>query len=272
LREVCVTSENLNLLIGAGQLLFAVLFFLNIDKEYVKKRLPNIRIMSAAIYVLILGGFVFAGYGFYLANRRPKTVEKIVEKQVPVEKVIQQECPSPPPVKPRAAKPVAKNSPLPAQQPAENTKPQEPTQSCPNGICIGGNNSGNPTVINTKIPLPHVFWEPNTVDVDRKQNGHPVTYAKVWTDGLFDSPAFAVICDRPCKGYNFSVNGYNENCWGNLTGEDKVAGFILMAHNPFPSGVKADAGVVSDDDTQVKVLAVKTLSFSDPTRRTCERH
>lgn len=100
-----MTSENLNLLIGLGQLILALLVFLNIDREYVKKHIPNIRIRSTAIYILVIGGFAFSGYGFYLANKRPKVVEKVVEKSVdrivekPVEKIVEKvvpaKCPKP---------------------------------------------------------------------------------------------------------------------------------------------------------------------------------
>lgn len=168
--------------------------------------------------------------------------------------------------------PAAKKLPISVKQdpPKESPPPQEQTQNCPNGICIGGNNSGNPTVINTKLSLPRVYWEPNTVDVNRKQNDHPITYVKVWTDGLFESPAFAVLCDRACKGYDFAVSGYNQNCKGNVTGEDKIAAFVLLAPNPFPSGIKANVGVVSADDTEVKVLGVRTLRFTDPSKSGCQ--
>jgi hypothetical protein len=93
-----MSPENWSLLIGLGQLIFAILLFLNIDKAYVIKRIPNIRFRSAAIYILIVGGFAFSGYGFYLANKRPKEriVEKTIEKPVDriVDKVVQVPCPT----------------------------------------------------------------------------------------------------------------------------------------------------------------------------------
>lgn len=90
-----MTSENLNLLIGAGQLLFALLLFLGIDRKFVVERIPNIRIRSAWLLVLIFGGLAFSGYGFYIANKRPKEITKVVEKPVEkiVEKLITKECP-----------------------------------------------------------------------------------------------------------------------------------------------------------------------------------
>jgi hypothetical protein len=88
-----MTVENINLLIGLGQLVLALLFFLTIDKAYVAKRIPNIRVRSVAIYILILGGLAFSGYGFYLANRRPKVVEKIVVK--PVDRIVEKQIPCP---------------------------------------------------------------------------------------------------------------------------------------------------------------------------------
>ena len=84
-----MTTDNLNLLIGAGQLLLSFLVFWNIDKAYLVKKIPNVRIRATIIYILIAGGFAFSGYGAYLANRRPKEI--IVDKPVDrtVEKVVQ---------------------------------------------------------------------------------------------------------------------------------------------------------------------------------------
>lgn len=65
--------------------------------------------------------FVFTwsalGYDIYASHRAPKVVEKIIEKQVPVEKVVQKECPpnvaptpSTKPTKPQHSKPTVSTS------------------------------------------------------------------------------------------------------------------------------------------------------------------
>jgi len=186
-----VTTENLNLLIGVGQLLLALLVFLNIDKEYVKTRIPSIRIRSAAIYLLIIGGFAFAGYGVYLANKLPK--ERIVEKPIDrvVEKLVPQECPKT--VNKETAtpkKPVVKPEPL-----SRSASSPLPTQNCPNGICNGGNNIGSQSVYNFAPPAANLSFTEEVVaqDVEKSANIH------IKTDKAIPGAVVGVIFSGPFK-------------------------------------------------------------------------
>jgi hypothetical protein len=91
-----------------------------------------------------------SGASFYRLER-PRIVEKIVEK--PVDRVIEKDCP--PPARQQPPEPVIKQQPKKKVAPpltGQSQKPTPPSQSCPNGICIGGENSGDNTVNNFGPP------------------------------------------------------------------------------------------------------------------------
>jgi hypothetical protein len=65
-------AETINILIGAGQLLLAFLLFLGVDKKIVTGKLgANMAAKSWLILLLIIGGWAFSAYSFYLAKTRP---------------------------------------------------------------------------------------------------------------------------------------------------------------------------------------------------------
>jgi hypothetical protein len=98
---------------------------------------------NARLDGLSLGLSVYA----YYRSLRPKIVERIVEKPVEkiVEKIVPTQCPKPStPVKPG----VVPSKPPSAVAPS--------SQNCPNGVCIGGENSGTATVNNFAPPERHL--------------------------------------------------------------------------------------------------------------------
>jgi len=190
-----VTTENINLLIGAGQLLLALLWFLNIDRAYVAKRIPNIRVRSAVIYLLIIGGLAFSGFGFYLANKRPK--ETIVEKPVEkiVEKLVPQECPQTQPVAGSHTKEKPKNLPAPAVPP--NT-----TINAPGGIPIVGNSGtvSNPTVINNGPPPANLsFTEEIISPIPLTGNGEKSMKVHITTDRSIPAAVVGIVFSGPVE-------------------------------------------------------------------------
>jgi hypothetical protein len=77
-----MSGEQVNMLIGTGQLLFAALVFFRIDAKALKRKgsladitfEPKRRITrTKVIALLIAGGFAFSGYGFYRTFATQKT-------------------------------------------------------------------------------------------------------------------------------------------------------------------------------------------------------
>src|SRR2546423_1724050 len=82
-----MSGEQVNILIGIGQLLFAALVFFRIDAKALKRKgsladitfEPKRRITrTKVIALLIAGGFAFSGYGFYrtLAQQKNASGER----------------------------------------------------------------------------------------------------------------------------------------------------------------------------------------------------
>ena len=82
-----MSNEQWGLAIGAGQLILAILLWAGLDMKTIRDKWPSLQQgkfgTSKLILVLLIGGLAFSGYGFYLANRRPKEITKIQEKEVP---------------------------------------------------------------------------------------------------------------------------------------------------------------------------------------------
>jgi hypothetical protein len=89
-----------------------------------------------------------AGAFYYFL--RPRVVERTVEK--PVEKLVPAPCPEP---QAPGVKPTPDTNP-PRKREHAATNPTPSYQSCPNGICIGGENSGTATVNNYGTPDRHL--------------------------------------------------------------------------------------------------------------------
>jgi len=67
-----MSNEQVNILIGAGQLLLAVLLFFGVDATFLRKIMP-INAHPVIIGTLLIGGLVFSGYGFYRTLHKSST-------------------------------------------------------------------------------------------------------------------------------------------------------------------------------------------------------
>ena len=113
----------------------------------------NIRIRAVGIYVLIFGGMVFSGYGFYLANRRPTTVT--VDR--PVDRVVEKQVQIPCTETPKPAKRASKTSAPPLIPPGTTI---EAISNAPDSAAVGIN-TGNLTINpaqNPNLPVTIYDW------------------------------------------------------------------------------------------------------------------
>ena len=91
------------------------------------------------------------------------------------------------------------------QQPA-TPRPNVRAQNCPNGVCIGGDNFGNPTVNNFAPPVPKIIWSQSTVSPLPKaalpgvppKPTRPEIEVSIELQGSFVNPAFTFLCSVPC--------------------------------------------------------------------------
>jgi hypothetical protein len=111
-----------------------------------------------ALVVALLSVGLSAGAFYYFF--RPRLVQKIVEK--PIDRTVpcpQQETQMKPlsPAKPPRSSERQKAN-VPTTTSTAPQQPPQPSQSCPNGICIAGDNSGTATVNNFGPPPIHLDW------------------------------------------------------------------------------------------------------------------
>jgi len=75
-----MSSDRVNILIGIGQLVFALLVFLGMDAAWFRRMIPIDR--DRLILIFLMGGFAFSGYGLYRTFTtqavRPENVEPLV--------------------------------------------------------------------------------------------------------------------------------------------------------------------------------------------------
>jgi len=214
----------------------------------------------ATMLSLVAISLWLSGAAFY-KSRHPKIVERFVEK--PVDRIVPGDCPKgdshPATGKDKKPKPTAEPKTPPI---SEVPKPQPPSQNCPNGICIGGENSGNPTVNNFGPLVPDVTWSlenkaphPNAKDSD--------VCVKISINRTFMDPKFAVVCDRPCKGvWGDSVSphgGAFDSGPATIPDRPEVAAFVVNSPNPMPVENSYLGCVESTDNNPVRIVDVKTL-------------
>jgi hypothetical protein len=148
-----------------------------------------------------------------------------------------------------------------------------PAQSCPNGICIGGDNSGSAIVNNNYGPdPPHLKW--NLMDEPPYQAVNPQVWVHISIDRDFLNPKFAVICDRPCKTVLVRFNAGNTGGFAggfvgarnaSIPGGPNIAAAVVDGPNPMPMGTGVDVCVESGDKEPPKIVAVKTLTIKPST-------
>jgi hypothetical protein len=164
----------------------------------------------------------------------------------PVQKQPVQSQPEHKPTQPSTddAKPIA-----PAKPPSRSvglvTNPKQvPTpkaQDCSDnkGICIGGDNNGSATVIQS-TPEVMLQWE-HFEDPNQAQGAkHPFKVVRAWVNHAWENARFAVMCDRPCTSLHFGMGGMQEAGTGRFPDAPNVAIFVVCAPNPFPPTTKAE--------------------------------
>lgn len=77
-----ISYEQAGMLIGAAQLLFALLAFLQVDARLFHKRITPVKRRSRLVLVLLIGGLVFSGYGFYRTTHPEEITPENVETKV----------------------------------------------------------------------------------------------------------------------------------------------------------------------------------------------
>jgi hypothetical protein len=60
-----MSNEQINILIGTGQFLLALLIFFGLDAKWIKRLIGQMDRKSKWPILLILGGLTFSGYGYY---------------------------------------------------------------------------------------------------------------------------------------------------------------------------------------------------------------
>ena len=113
--------------------------------------------------------------------------------------------------------------------------PTPTAQNCPNGICIGGDNSGNPTVYNYGPSEPRVSVSTEEVPLGSGERGGPAATNKlkltIGTDNLLQFPAFILTFDKPfLQGYVFTsfTKPYTDAFRVDLSKTDVDAGYNVF--------------------------------------------
>lgn len=192
---------------------------------------------------LVAASLGMSGYTFYRALH-PKVVEKIVEKPVEriVEKLVPADCPrssvtAKPPVKPAAH--------------SEPPKPAAPSsQSCPNGVCIGGENSGTATVNNFAPPERHL--NPNQVEALNALAASLPDDAAHW---------FTVECINVPEAITFGDE--IQRIFKNRGKTNAAVVIWISGHPPFPVGIVVAIKDDQDEHFQVAQRIANSIMAMD---------
>lgn len=164
----------------------------------------------------------------------------------------------------------------PQSTPTQPTRPRPvtPTQNCPNGVCIGGNNFGNATVNNYLPPPPKISWNQTALQPLSNANvpGTPPEPSKPEVEvlielrGVFLNPAFTFRCSVPCLLVNqltLSDDGDNASNFGTSVrlynhSVDHTA-FLLVYNSPsrMLAATRLEITFRSLDERAVKILDVQ---------------
>jgi hypothetical protein len=97
---------------------------------------------------------------------------------------------------------------------------------------------------------------------DKDSEGHPITYAKFYSDSIWDKSIFVVGCDRPCAPHDADILNANITLGGSVTtfsfgGTRSVVGFELTGLlHPMMANRYYLVSVVSQDTTPVKIVDI----------------
>jgi hypothetical protein len=227
--------------------------------------IPYFRARQAwvAIVVAVISLGVSAGAFYYFF--RPRIIEHTVEKTV--EKLVPIPCPEQKATPVSGAKPIKKNSNADAN-PAKDSQPLPTVINAPGGIPIVDNKGtvNNPTVNNFDTPLPNVQWhgEPlaprsnaSNLDPDR----YPGMMVHMQIDGSFRDASFVAKCDRPCVSVMGTLSGQYSGATMPQSGfANNNNQYLPAIHfempNTLPKGEVIDWEIRSQDGAAVTVVQV----------------
>jgi hypothetical protein len=208
----------------------------------------------------------FQKYSSLVSMRSVVTMEH-TEKQA----LLQAPPESSPSVKPIPAATHHKPRPNILIGPATTTKstsqppPPVTLQNSP-GSAVSYNQQGGLTVGTLDVggPAPRISFVPDSEEgiPPSRDTTRPQSCVLISTDKELDSPNFAVICDRACKGiwgmrvFRYAGVGGGEEA-GSIPNDPNVAAFRV--NDSMPSSVKFRACFASEDDKPAKALDVKLL-------------
>src|SRR5713226_5362908 len=188
----------------------------DILEELLEEPLLAHPIVGYAVMAFVIVAVVGSGYLFYTRIFPGKPQTKVaVDRSTPEEKTTVEHSIAPTkqgdtsepskavqspaaPVKPKQGNhlpktggPSNESKPPTLSTPPPSVQGGPPSQSCPNGVCIGGDNNGVAIVNNVGLPLPVVSW--SIEDKPPLKNAHhPQVCVKIRIDKMFVDAKFAV--------------------------------------------------------------------------------
>lgn len=130
------------------------------------------------------------------------------------------------------------------------------TQNCPNGVCINGDNYGNPQVFNTPPPPPPpvVTWRVGEVDSSRL--GAYRVKLVITVQNPLPKPGFIAYCDRPCNvdSEPMPIGVFGGTAFGQVPGHPDMVFGTLQFPDPIPDGAELTWWIFSVDGQPMKIL------------------
>lgn len=145
------------------------------------------------------------------------------------------------------------------EKPTETKPPISPsvTQTCANGICIGGENSGTATVYNA-APEPNIDWKIKPSPTNSRRPGLKVT---VTVDHSWETPALMVVCDHPCQTWRATILGvYQKYRYLSSPDDPRVQLIVMKRPRPFTPGMEFEWELESNDATPINIVSHKALT------------
>jgi hypothetical protein len=130
------------------------------------------------------------------------------------------------------------------------------------GNC-SGINSGQQVITYNSPPVEVTTSFENVERPKLSPEGRPRATAKFYVNRPWDSGLFAVVCDRPCHGYDESVcsfEGYSRPSWGYFTGEPNIV--VLQFNRQVPAATWCRTAVESEDKELVHIVKVVLLNLA----------
>lgn len=244
-------------IIGAVASLVAILDYCGVKpgKPWPRVLSQNVKLGLMLLLVLLTVGLSVRS--FYLA-RRPRIVEKIVDRPVSVPCPLTSEGPKT--INTRA--PTFPQKRLEQQQGSvrgnvsgdKNAQVGSLTQGAGSVAQIGGENN-SATVNNlTTRPDPIIHWEQHQFGASESET-RPGVLVTIWTDGPMDLPAFVAKCDRPCGTVDAAIRtGLSQA--GYFSGQPNVSnveGFQLLTPTTLLANTKITWKIRSKDKDPISV-------------------